>query len=73
MSQLLIDQSYVQQTITIVYQSKCGAISKRVIHIMAVKDGYIVAYCYLRGNIRTFLQQRILAWEKVQRREALFI
>lgn len=48
---------------TIIYESKRKVISKRTIHIVAVRDEFIIAYCYLRQQIRRFKWERILGFE----------
>lgn len=67
----MINETYSGKTLTIMYESKSGVISKRTIHILVVEDGYIVAFCYLRKKIRKFKKDKILAWEISKRREEL--
>ncbi|MNC75852.1 hypothetical protein D3C76_1612990 [compost metagenome] len=54
-------QKYVGQTVTIIYQDKSGAFSKRRIRVLAVDGGRIKAYCYAAGAPRLFAAERIMA------------
>lgn len=54
-------QKYVGQTVTIIYQNKSGAFSKRRIQVMTVDGGRIKAYCCTAGAPRLFMAERILA------------
>lgn len=68
-----INESHIGQKVTMIYESKLGVISKRTIHILAVKKDYIIAYCYLRNGIRKFQKNNILATEIRRRQEELLL
>lgn len=70
---LMINESYIGQKMTIIYESKMGVISKRTIHILAVKNNSVLAYCYLRNGIRSFRKNNILAIEIRRQREELLL
>ena len=70
---LMINESYIGQKMTIIYESKMGVISKRKIHILAVKNNSVLAYCYLRNGIRSFRKNNILAIEIRRPREELLL
>lgn len=44
----------------IIYMTDHG-ISRRMIHIYALSEEYVRAYCYLRKSIRTFKKDGILS------------
>jgi predicted DNA-binding transcriptional regulator YafY len=46
----------------IIYLDRAGRISQRRVRIDSVIDGKIRAYCYLRGGIRLFHSDRVLAF-----------
>jgi len=48
--------------ITIIYQ-KGNIITKRNIKVLSIDNNTIKAYCYLRGQVRIFQRQNILAAE----------
>jgi predicted DNA-binding transcriptional regulator YafY len=50
-----------QTPIEIIYLTKDGSISQRLIRVMDLKDGQIKAYCYLRNKYRVFNLQNILS------------
>ncbi|RAV06530.1 hypothetical protein [Paenibacillus sp. YN15] len=54
-------EKYVGQTVTIIYQDKSGAFSKRRVRVLAVDGGRIKAYCYSARGPRLFLAERIMA------------
>jgi predicted DNA-binding transcriptional regulator YafY len=58
-------QKYVGHTVTIIYQDKSGAFSKRRIRVLAVEGGKIKAHCYTAGAPRLFLAERIMAVQPV--------
>lgn len=68
-----LDETYRKQTLMIVYESKAGVITKRMVHILVVEDNYIIAFCYLRRKMRKFLKRKILAWEKIQQQEEILL
>lgn len=58
-------QKYVGQTVTIIYQDKSRAFSKRRIQVLAVDRSKIKAYCYAVGAPRLFIAERIMAVQSV--------
>lgn len=53
--------------VAIIYISKKGAVTKRRIRILAVREGHIRAFCIDSGAQRVFLKANILAAELVSR------
>lgn len=49
--------------VEIMYETKSGLISKRTIRVFTLRHERIIAYCYLRGHIRNFDINRVLAIE----------
>jgi len=67
-----ITEAHTGRKVTIIYEAKSGRISKRTIHVLAVKKDHVLAYCYLRNGVRSFRKQNILAFEiKRNRKEQL--
>jgi len=71
MNKSFINKSHIGCTVTIIYESKSQVMSKRTIHILGIKDEYVIAYCYLRKGVRRFNQQRILGLNMKKRQEEL--
>ncbi|MBE4909610.1 hypothetical protein IMZ08_16275 [Bacillus luteolus] len=57
-----------QSTIEIIYISKGGVVSGRLIRVMEIKENTLIAYCYLRKKRRTFLIGNILSVDVPRRR-----
>lgn len=53
----------------IIYEASSGVISKRKIYVYQLKNKKIIAYCYLRKQIRCFHTERILAAEIIRQRK----
>jgi predicted DNA-binding transcriptional regulator YafY len=55
-----------QVPIEIIYLSKCGTFSQRKVKVKKLTTEKIVAYCYLRNQIRSFSLDRVLSasWSK---------
>jgi predicted DNA-binding transcriptional regulator YafY len=55
-----------QVPIEIIYLSKCGEFSQRKILVRRISKEKIVAFCYLRNQIRSFSLDQILSasWSK---------
>ncbi|WP_141505947.1 hypothetical protein [Paenibacillus luteus] len=53
--------------VDVIYMSKKGKFTKRRIRVLAVKDGYIRAFCLNSGAQRIFLATNLLAVELVSR------
>lgn len=70
---LLINESHIGEKVIIIYETKFGVITKRTIHILAVKQDDVLAYCYLRNDIRSFRKNNILAVEIRKQREELLL
>jgi len=58
--------------IKIIYVAKSGVITKRVIQIISSTDEKIVAYCYMRNQVRTFKRVNILAMELIEYKMEVF-
>ncbi len=50
-----------KQPITIIYQSKDKLITERQIIVKKISSNKLIAYCYLRRQIRTFSIDHILS------------
>ncbi len=50
-----------QQNIEMIYLSNDNKISKRIVKLYSVTEESVTGYCYLRGNVRTFKTEQILA------------
>lgn len=55
--------------VEIIYMDRCGILTQRRIHVISVKGGRILAYCYLRRQIRTFDVSNVLGALKIAHRE----
>lgn len=53
--------------------SQSGTVSQRMIDIISYTDERIIAYCYMRQQIRTFKRTNILAMERSERRMEAFV
>lgn len=71
MNESFINESHIGRNVTIIYESRLHVISKRTIHIIAVKDEFIIAYCFLRKGVRRFNRNCILGFAVKKRREEL--
>lgn len=71
MNKQFINQSHIGRAATIIYELKVNVISKRMIHIVAMRGNYIVAYCYLRNGVHCFNRNRVLELEVRKRQEEL--
>lgn len=69
MNHTSINGSHIGNNITIVYESRLGVFSKRTVHIIALQDNFIIAYCFLRKGVRRFNRNYILSFEVKKRRE----
>jgi predicted DNA-binding transcriptional regulator YafY len=58
-------QKYIGQTVTIIYQDKSGAFSKRRIRVLNVDGGKIKAYCFAAAAHRLFDAERVMAMHRV--------
>lgn len=50
-----------QLPLVIIYLSKDGSITQRKIIVKSLSTAHMLAYCYQRGNVRSFLLNNILA------------
>ncbi|MFD1018416.1 WYL domain-containing protein [Thalassobacillus hwangdonensis] len=48
-------------TVELIYLSMTGEITKRTVNIFSKSDKEITGYCHMRGDIRTFIMDQILA------------
>jgi predicted DNA-binding transcriptional regulator YafY len=60
--------NHEQSTIEIIYMSKGGIVSGRLIKVLEIKGNTVIAYCYLRKKRRTFLIENILSADVPRRR-----
>ncbi|NCU18380.1 WYL domain-containing protein [Pallidibacillus pasinlerensis] len=68
MQGLLIKCAVDKKPVEIIYQSKKGTISQRTILIKKVNQQQILAYCYQKRQIRSFIIEQILAVQPVKKR-----
>jgi predicted DNA-binding transcriptional regulator YafY len=54
--------------IEIIYLSKDGSISQRIIRLKEINQDHIHAYCYLRKSYRNFTFSNILSLSPVKKR-----
>lgn len=57
-----------QSTIEIIYMSKGGIVTGRLIKVLDLTEKSLTAYCYLRKKRRTFLLENILSADVPRRR-----
>lgn len=65
---LIIKCAVDKKPVEIIYQSKKGTISQRTILIKKVNQQQILAYCYQKRQIRSFIIEQILAAQPVKKR-----
>ena len=68
LQRLLIKCAVDKKPVEIIYQSKKGTISQRTILIKKVNHQQILAYCYQKRQIRSFIIEQILAAQPVKKR-----
>lgn len=54
--------------VDIIYLAESGSVSKRTIRIISYTDDHIIAFCYMRNQMRTFKNVNILAMEQSQQK-----
>ncbi|HLR71313.1 MAG TPA: hypothetical protein VK085_07755 [Pseudogracilibacillus sp.] len=59
--------------ITIIYLSESGSISKRIIQVISYRDEHIIAFCYVRNQLRTFKIGNILAVEQSEQKMEAYV
>ena len=59
--------------INVIYLSKSGSVSKRTIQVVSYTDKYVVAFCYMRRQLRTFKVENILAIEQSKQKMEAYI
>ncbi len=57
-----------QATLEIIYMSKGGMVTGRLIKVMEIKENTVIAYCFLRKKRRNFLIENILSADVPRRR-----
>ena len=50
-----------EKNVEMIYVSGKDKITKRVVRIYTVNEKEIIGYCHLRGEVRTFKVERVLA------------
>ncbi|UOR13093.1 hypothetical protein [Halobacillus amylolyticus] len=64
----LLSRSVEQkQKLEMIYLATDGQISQRVIRVLDIRDEEILAYCYSRRKVRTFLKVNILSIAAVRK------
>ncbi|MNP79911.1 hypothetical protein D3C76_1778580 [compost metagenome] len=59
-------EKYIGRIVTIIYQDRSGAFTKRRIRVLAVDGNKVKAHCYTAGAPRLFVAERIMAIEAVR-------
>ncbi len=54
--------------VKIIYLSASGVMTKRTIRVLSYDEEKVIAYCYMRNQIRTFKRMNILAMELVEQK-----
>ncbi len=49
-----------------IYMDRQGRISQRTVFILAHKNEKLIAYCFMKRKVRTFLIENILGMRKVR-------
>lgn len=62
-----------QERIEIIYMNKKGAISQRMIRVLAVSERTVHAYCYSKKECRTFHIDNILSMAPVRKKQTYVI
>jgi predicted DNA-binding transcriptional regulator YafY len=73
MEKLLLKCRLANQPVDMIYLDQKGRISHRTIFVKRVKDGYLLAFCTMKGQQRTFCLNQILAVEKNQDKEHVHV
>ena len=55
-----------QQNVEMIYINGDTNVTKRIVRLYEVNEQEIIGYCYLRGNVRRFKLEQILAVIPVQ-------
>ncbi|RWZ60403.1 hypothetical protein EQV77_03670 [Halobacillus fulvus] len=57
-----LNQSRDQKiTLEMIYLTNEGTATQRIIRVMKVKESHIIAYCFLKKEVRTFKKENILS------------
>jgi len=54
-------ESHEHESLEIVYMAHDGACTKRTVKVISADEHGVLAYCYLRKQIRRFTKENILA------------
>lgn len=57
-----------KEKIIIFYIDRNNNITQRVIRVISIEDGYIVAFCYWRKKVRSFTMDNILSAGSVKKK-----
>lgn len=58
--------------VNIIYLTQSGSISKRIIQVISYRDEHIIAFCYMRNQLRTFKIANILAVEQSEQKMEVY-
>ncbi|ARI77419.1 hypothetical protein [Halobacillus mangrovi] len=61
MSDLMVRAKEEKAKIEIIYMSGQGTLTQRMIRVIAIRDTYILAYCFNRKEVRAFHTENILS------------
>jgi len=53
--------NHADEKLEIVYMSHNGAFTQRIVKVVSSDETQVLAYCYLRNEIRRFSKENILA------------
>lgn len=61
------------QLVEIIYMSYDGTMTKRHVKVYKVDEQYFRGYCFLRGSVRTFKYNHVLALVPLINRESMVV
>lgn len=68
MKYLLLRSLQRREKIVLFYMDEKRNVTQRLVHVIKINDNKIVAYCFLRKQVRTFRIDHILSAGAVSRR-----
>lgn len=60
-----------KQKLELIYMANEGKISQRVIRVVSIKEGIVLAYCYTRKTVRLFKKENILSVHPYKERKGV--
>jgi len=68
MCKFFMDAVEKKEKIMIYYLDGNGNLTQRIIRTIRIKDGRLLAFCYYRRHVRSFMLNNILSWSKVEQK-----